>query len=180
MATTLKITEGAPAAYPTIATGLASPTTAFLAAVWQRMESFIGWRWGSRSCTFIVDGPGAWESPLQPVTAVASVEFWNASDAWEAVTQRSDPLGGYCFDDGVYRVTATIGDTATPPGAVQEAFRRLAAYLAENDGSQAGLQKTEIEGLGTVEFTPQQLAPRSIQYSGAGDLLRPWRNLGAS
>jgi len=180
MATTLKITESPPSAYPTIATGLASPTAAFLAAVWQRMESFIGWRWGSRSCVFIVEGPGSWASPLQPVTTVASIEFWNASDAWEAVTPRSDPLGGYCFDAGVYRVTATIGDPVTPPGAVQEAFRRLANYLAENDGSEAGLQKTEIEGLGTVEFAQQHIAARSIQYSGAGDLLRPWRNLGAN
>lgn len=179
MATTLKITESAPAAYPTIATGLASPTTAFLAAVWQRMESFIGWRWGSRSCTFIIEGPGVWASPLQPVTAVASVEFWNAGDAWEAATPRSDPLGGYCFDGGVYRVTATIGDTATPPGAVQEAFIRLANYLDEMNGRELSLQSTTIEGVGSFEFNAPNMAARAMQYSGAADLLRPWRNLGA-
>ncbi len=179
MATTLKITEGVPASYPTIETGLTSPSAEFLSAVWRRIESYIAWRWNERSCEFIASGDGFWEPPLKPATFTAT-EYWNSSDAWEEVTLRPSPLGGYLLDSGTYRFTATLGDTETPPGVIQEAYIRLANYLNEMDGRELSLKATSIEGIGSFEFAAPNLAARAMQFSGAADLLRPFRNLGAN
>ena len=178
MAVTVKITESLPDAYPTIETGITSPSAAFLAAVWQRIESYISERWAARDCVFIAEGPGDWRPPLQPAT-ISATDLWNSSDAWETVTLRPTATGGYVLDgEGPYRITASVGSADDPPGAVQEAYKRLAIYLNENDGSEAGLQKSAIDGVGSFEFGSPNLAARAMQYSGAGDLLRPYRKLG--
>lgn len=180
MAYTLKIEEAMPDAWPTVATDLASASTAFLGAVWQRLESFIAWRWGERVCVFIVEGPGVWVPPLTPVTITTS-QVWTEAGEWEAVALAPSAYGGFDLKKvGPYRFTTTLGSTDDPPPAVQEAFRRLAHYLAEQDGREAGMVETALDGLGAFKFAPGPMAAKSLVYSGAGDLLRPYRKLGAS
>lgn len=180
MAVTVKITESDPASRPTMDVGTTSLSASLLAATWERIEAFIRWRWGARACVFIAEGPGEWRPPLQPAT-VSATDIWNASDAWETVTLRPTATGGYLLEgDGPYRFTAVVGDDdEDPPSALREAYTRLALYLDELNGREVSLKGATIEGVGSFEFEAPNLAARAMQYSGAGDLLRPWRNLGA-
>ncbi|MEL7488640.1 MAG: hypothetical protein AAGJ87_15655, partial [Pseudomonadota bacterium] len=61
MATTLKIIEAKPETYP-IASTTDETTTEEVAqfdkivrATWQRVESYIAFRWGERTCVFTVE-----------------------------------------------------------------------------------------------------------------------------
>lgn len=175
MATTLKIAESPPLEYPAI-TGLTSATA--IAAVWQRIETWINWRWGERECVFTVEGPGHWTPPLQPGIITLS-EIWRDAD-WEAVTLSPTPLGGLVLPEcGHYRIEAAVGSADDPPAAVLEAARRLGQYFAVvAECELAGVEKTTIEGVGAFEMEPRP-AGRAMQLSGCADLLRPWRDLGA-
>ena len=178
MARTLKITEGTPTAYPAVTTPVHAPTEQFLASIWQRIEAYIRFRWAERSCIFIVEGPGEWASPLEPATVTAT-DLWNSSDAWETVTLRAAPFGGYDLASGIYQITATVGSTDEPPAAVLEAFSRLAQYMNMHQGDSADAKASAIQDVGSVEYWAPNIAARAMQYSGAGDLLRPYRKLGA-
>ena len=180
MAYTLRIEEAPPAAWPSTDTDLTAPSTTFLNSVWQRLEAFVGYRWGGRAVTFTVEGPGDWSPPLRPTT-VLTAEIWGAGLAWEAVVLNPSPLGGFSLDQvGPYRFIATVGSADDPPPAVQEAFRRLAHYMADNDGREAGMTETSLDGVGSFKFASPTIAARALAYSGAADLLRPYRNLRAS
>lgn len=181
MATVLRETEGVPASYP-IQPYPWSTEAALIgtAKIWPRIESWTAYRWQERAVVWIVEGPGDWVPRLSPA-AVNTTEVWE-SDAWQAATLSPSALGGYVLDgEGPYRFTATVGDTGTPPAAVQEAARRLAEYFAAASGEELRTAAAgSLSDLGfRMERTPNWLA-RAMQYSGAADLLRPWRNLGAA
>jgi hypothetical protein len=98
------------------------------------------------------------------------------SNAWTETTPPASPLGGYDLPgEGPYRVTASVGG-GTVPAEVNEAFRRLAEYMAETEerpGSASyAIKLGEITE--EIERTPSWLA-KAMQYSGAGDLLRKYR-----
>jgi hypothetical protein len=176
MATTLKQDESLPASYPAV-----SPYDHYFsgeevvdpAIIWQRLESYIAWRWTARAVVWTVEGPGAWAPPLTPVVGAIAWEVWNA--AWEAVSVDPGPLG-HCLEGGTYRATATIGE-GEPPEAVLEAWRRLHEYsrgIAEQfKGDAALIRNSEAE-------TTRGWTAKAMQLSGAADLLRPYRNLGVS
>jgi len=177
MAVTVKQTESAPGSYPTTPRGLSSAAAALDAkTIWQRLESYIVWRWTTRDVTWIVEGPGEWIPPLAPAT-IATVEVWSRASEWETATLDASPLGGYYLPcSGPYRFTGTAGG-GTVPAAVNEAFKRLAEYLAANPGKPgAASERTDVPGVMTSEVTraPSWMA-RAIQNSGAGDLLRNFR-----
>ena len=182
MATTLKQTEGIPAAWPASPSGLSTGAAALDAGMlWGRIEAWIAHRWSSRSVVWIVEGCGEWVAPLCPAT-IATVEVWGTS--WGAVTLNASPLGGWVLDDATYRFTGTVG-AGPVPVAGQEAFRRLAEYAAE--GREYGLWKGRA-GASSVDVklgdnlsqsfdrAPTWLA-RAMQNSGAADLLRPYRGV---
>lgn len=176
--TTLRIIEEAPAAWPAAPSGL-SPKAAAIApaVVWRRLESWIAWRWGARACSFVVEGRyAAWRAPLHPFTA-ATVEAWDG-DAWAAVTLPADPLDGVLLGPAPhYRFAGTLGAAATPPADVLEAYRRLSEYMAEKHGLDGSSSRTvELGGdlKESYERAPTWLA-RAMSYSGAADLLRPYR-----
>lgn len=179
-ATTIKQTEAAPAAYPATPTGLSTAAAALdPEMVWQRIEAYTAHRWSERAVTWIVEGCGDWHPPLTPVT-IATVESWRA-DAYEATEISASPLGGYCLPGGTFRFVGTAGDDeAEIPAAVQEAFRRLAEYLAATKKGTPGTTRERVTaGSITVDRTRSaSWAAQAMQNSGAGDLLRNYRRAG--
>jgi hypothetical protein len=175
MATTIKAVEAIPDTYPDAPDGLSTAAAALAPAlIWQRIESYIAWRWTSRTVTWIADGPGEWTPPLTPAT-VSTVEIWAGTD-WADVTPDASPLGGYWLPGcGPYRFTGTVG-SGDVPAAVSEAYRRLAEYFAAKAGRQGAT--SESVAAGSINLSVRRSASwmaEAIQNSGAGDLLRPYR-----
>jgi hypothetical protein len=193
MSATLSIEEGQPTTWPSVdpADSQAIPSTPeadeatlrkLARAAWLRVESYIGHRWGVRSVTFIVDGPGCWVPPLRPFAAT-TFEQW-LDNGWTAVTLAPSALGGYVLDQaGPYRLTGNLGTATAPPQPVTEAVWRLTKFFEAADtmpAEERGLSRHKLD-LGALsverEQNPTWIA-RALQQSGAGDLLRPWRALG--
>ncbi len=176
--TTLKIDEGRPNDWQDAPQGPSTRAARLSPAiVWRRLEVWIAWRWGERPCTFIVEGGcGAWRAPLTPFV-IETTEVWDG-DTWAAVTLPTSPLGGVQIGDAShYRFTGTLGADEDPPEDVLEAYARLAEYSVEKRGL-AGSSSRTVELGGELresyDRAPTWLA-RAIQYSGAADLLRPYR-----
>jgi hypothetical protein len=174
MATTIKQTEGVPAAYPST-----SPAIELGDVAWQRVEQWIAWRYAPRSASWIVEGPGAWSPPLAPAT-LTTVEIWE-NGAWSAVTlPDASPFGGFMLTGaGPYRVTAVVGDDdAEVPAVVWEAVKRLAAYLASKPGKPGARSESVTAGSVSISSSrsPTWMAA-AMQNSGAADLLRGLRNV---
>lgn len=179
MAVTVEFSEGVPNVWPDAPDGLTPAAAALDAApIWARLEAWCGIRWSVRAATALVDGYGKWHPPVTPFV-VTAVEKWSAGE-WVATTYSLNPFGGLMLEtDGEFRITGTVGDDSVPPPPVQEAFRRLAEYLADTMPKAAGSSGVKID-LGTVavevQRSPTWLA-RAIHNSGAADLLRPYRRL---
>ncbi|WP_037471600.1 hypothetical protein [Sinorhizobium fredii] len=179
MATTIKQTEAIPASYPATPSGLSTAAQALDPdMIWQRIEAYIAYRWTSRNAAWIVEGCGEWNPPLTPAT-VSTVEVWE-DYAWTETTLDPSPLGGYFLPgDGPYRFTATVGGGSpapTVPEAVNEAFRRLAEYMAADRGT-AGVtrEQTSVGSITVATSRSSSWMAQAMQNSGAGDLLRPYR-----
>lgn len=168
MATTLRQTEPIPASYPMLA-----PTV--LNHVWERIESYISWRFSSRTVIWIVEGCGEWFPPLSPTT-LTTFERWDGT-AWVTWTPVLSPRG-YELGDGTYRFTGTVGANINVPAAVSTACQRLAAYMAASAGEAGARSVQESDGRlsRTVERSESWTA-RAMQNSGAADLLRPYRRI---
>ena len=176
MAETIKQTEAIPSSYPAVPSGLSTAAAALDSAmIWQRIESYTAFRWADRQVVWTVEGEGDWCPPLTPAT-VTAVEVWEAL-AWTATTPPASPYGGYDFPgEGPYRVTADVGD-GTAPAAVNEAFRRLAEYMAEGE-KHPGASSFSTSIGGAIDISETRNAAwmaRALQNSGAADLLRPYR-----
>lgn len=172
----LKQTEGQPERYVADADYAGddgAPGT--VAALWQRIESYIARRWHERPVTWVICGSGDWTPPLVPAT-VQTAEVWH-DGAYHTIDAPAGPLG-YVFAPGTYRITATVGEDADPPAAVLAAFDRLLGYVQDESALSASVTRTSL-GLGNglsedFERPPTWMA-RSLQYSGAADMLRPYR-----
>lgn len=173
-ATTIKQTEAVPSAYPAAPDGLSTAAAALDAdMIWQRIESYVAHRWTSRAVVWTVEGCGEWQPPLTPAT-ITTVEIWQGG-AWETVALPPSPMGGYCLPGGTYRFTGTVG-SGTVPAAVNEAFRRLAEYMAAKQGAPGTTRERVTAGSVTVDKSRSaSWAAQAMQNSGAGDLLRPYR-----
>lgn len=174
MALIVRQEESTPASRPTIP-GLSAGADALNHdAIWQRLESWIAYRYGERSVEWIVQGPGTFVPPLKPYTVDTS-ERWNG-EAWEVTTLTLAPVG-FELDSGTYRVTATVG-TDNVPEVVVEAFTRLAEYLAD-DAQMAKTVNGQTVRLGSgVEYQaerPVAWQAKALHLSGASDLLRAYR-----
>lgn len=179
MVVTIDIQEGEPGACPSIGADI-DPAQAAIA--WRRVEGWIGWRWGVRPVAFVLEGAGEWAPPLVPLAEPVAATW--CAGAWAAITPPAGPLGGFLFDTvGPHRVEALLGSAEPPPEMVREAVRRLAHYNTELAGQAAELastRRTSIAGALDIESTADpRLLARALTYSGAADLLRPWRKLGA-
>lgn len=176
MAVTLKEAEATPESYPEAPEGLSAAAAAVSAdAIWQRLEAYCRARWTVREVVWMVEGQGTWEAPLLPAT-LNTVEVWEGG-VWAECTPAVSPWGGYELPgDGPYRVTADVGGGEVP-AAVMEAFRRLAEYLADTP-DRAGVSRYSVSMGGAVEESYDRnpaWAGRALEYSGAADLLRPYK-----
>ena len=175
MAATVKQDEAVPATYPATPSGLSTGAAAVPPAViWQRIEPYVSTRWTARQVIWIAEGPGDWALPLAPPFAVTAFEEWTGS-AWTAFSPDLSPYGYALAGEGPYRFTATVGG-GTVPAAVNEAFRRLAEYMAVDQNSLGATSESYNVGPITVS-TSRNAAwmARAMVNSGAADLLRPYR-----
>jgi hypothetical protein len=178
MATTIRQSESLPADYPAAPSGLSVAAKALdPALIWQRLESYVAWRWSARDVMWIATGHGEWHPPLAPAT-IATMEVWNDS-SWETATLDPSPLDGFRLHGyGPFRFTASVGG-GDVPAAVNEAFRRLAEYFVAKVGTPgAGTEQTIVFGvLKTETIRSESWMALALQNSGAADLLRPYRKV---
>ena len=196
----LRETETIPTTWPEVAGVSARAAAVDPAPIWQRIEAWIAYRWVNRQIVWVVDGIADCEfrPPKGPVTSFTALDVWTGT-AWDTAPLITGPLDGLIVPhDGTYRITARIG-TGDPPASVLEAFRRLADYHGQvplvqapgasaysatfqaNDTKNGPLVFTfdgDVDGssLNTLSATrdPKYIA-RAMQYSGAADMLRPYR-----
>jgi len=172
----IKQFEDVPATYPAAPSGLSARAAALDAKmIWARIEAYTAWRFTLREVvwTLIGDGGDQFNPRLTPVVSREG-HAWR-QEAWVPVSLLDGPLGIILPSDGTFKITAQVGG-GDVPAAVSEAFRRLAEYLADDPGT-AGASSTAVE-IGPIreelERNPAWVA-KAMQYSGAGDLLRPYR-----
>lgn len=151
------------------------------AAIWARLESYISRRWGERQAVWTVQGPGDWSPHILPADNFVVSIFDDLTKTWTAVpVVEATPFGLNLPHCAVYKIVATVGDTGDIPAIVQQAYLRLAAYMAEVETTDypAGASSYEVDLGGAVKETVQR-APtwiaRALQHSGAADLLRGYR-----
>lgn len=178
MATTIRQSEALPAAYPAAPSGLSAAAKAIdPALIWQRIESYIAYRFTPRAVMWIATGHGEWHPPLSPAT-IATSELWDGA-AWETATLDPSPLDGFLLPGyGPFRFTASVGGGEVP-AAVLEAFRRLAEYMAAPRGTAgASTERITVPGVLTTETVrSQSWLALALQNSGAADVLRPYRKV---
>jgi len=179
MSVTLNQAEDIPAAYPDVPEGLSDAAGAINSdMIWQRIEAYISYRWTARQVVWIVEEYGDWIPILFPAT-ISLIEYWNGLE-WRETTLESSAYGGFQLpNDGPYRFTASVG-AGTVPENVNEAFRRLAEYFAEDLRVPKGVSSYSfnLDGAVSEDYTlsPSWLA-KAMQYSGAADLLRSYRKV---
>jgi hypothetical protein len=96
MATVIQINETPSPTFPATPSPLSVAAKAIgPAVIWQRIESYIVWRWTPRDVNWVVEGPGEFHPTLAPAT-IATVEAWSrGANVWETATLDASPLGGY-------------------------------------------------------------------------------------
>lgn len=163
----IRQSEGAPESYPAVegVTGTA------LASAWQRIEHYIAHRFAARQVVWRLDTEaGEWHPPLGPVAAISAQQ-----SGGDPYTPETGPMGGYILPCGQVTVTATVG-AGPVPEAVSEAVRRLAKYLAFEDGLSPGVTRFS-SGAFNASIRREDIAPaKALQNSGAADLLRAYRS----
>jgi hypothetical protein len=169
--------EETPESYPASPSGMSDPASWIDAGIiWERIEAYTRTRYTVREVVWTVEGreDENWKPPLAPL-ASQTAEKWE-SGGWVSVTLSDGPVGFCLPSDGVFKVTAQVGE-GTPPKAVTEAFRRLAEYMAD-DTDRAGVSSYSVNMGGAIQESYQRNAAhaaRALQNSGAADMLRPYR-----
>jgi hypothetical protein len=170
----IKQIEAIPDDYPTVPWGLSTEAAALDSdMIWARIEAYTAHRYTPREIVWTVEGAGDWTPPIIPVNTITA-EVWE-SGQWSDTTLQAGPYGFCLIGDGPYRITADVGG-GDVPAPVSGAFTRLAEYMADDPGRVGSSSFTDKIGPldESVTRTPTWLA-RAMQYSGAGDLLRPYR-----
>jgi hypothetical protein len=176
--------EELPTSYPDAPAGLSEAAAALDAdMIWQRIESYVAHRWTPRTATWMLVGDGNWLPNLTPVT-ISTFEYWDGgNDAYVSVSPRPGAFGGFLLEGRVgteWKITGSVGGGATVPATVNEAFRRLAEYLADDRGDPSGASDFSMNIGGEISESHRRSAQwvaRAMQLSGAADLLRPFRKV---
>ena len=175
MADLLHEIENKPAAYPA-APSLSSAAAALDAnSIWERIENYIRTRYTERQVVWIVEAchNENWTPPLSPVVSL-SAEVWT-DGAWVSTDLTEAPLGYTLPKYGTFRITAQVG-AGEAPNAISEAFRRMAEYSVERFERAGAMGGTVSVGSINLSYSRTAAhAAKALQYSGAADLLRPYR-----
>lgn len=206
MAELMREVEGVPESWPVIPEAdlipitdiTGQPVNSDLAWVWQRIEAYSRERWTPREVVWLVQGGGAWTPPLSPVR-IEMMETW-AGD-WMPGAGKRSPWGSLVLSGDAHRITGIVGENNPVPPVVMKAAARLANYLTQQiDGSDPDLWATKMRwivtppdeaitvGEGTASITrghkteesyerAADYIAKALQYSGAADLLRPYRRM---
>ena len=170
----IKEIEATPAAYPNAPAGLSDEAVAIdPSVIWSRLESWVRVRWSPRTVVWLVEGPGDFAPPLQPVT-VETVEVWGADD-WSSVTAIPSPYGIRLPGAGPYRITATVGSDNPPDATAEAAYTRLAEFLASSpDEFKPGMSSMAVSvgDVSTRISRDPHFVAKAVHSSGAFDLLR--------
>lgn len=138
-------------------------------ATWLRFEAWCRkYRWGVREVVWTAQGAGDFRPPILPATLTKS-EYWTGT-AWAQEDPKPEPWG-YCWPQGVWRLTYQVG-AETAREDVLEAARRYEDYLAEVQGM-AGA--SSIRDGDYAVTRSQNAVARALELSGAADLLREYR-----
>lgn len=176
----IKQFEAVPAAYPAAPSGLSVAAAALDAdMIWARIEGYTAYRFTPREIVWTLIGNAGDQFHPRLTPVVSSVSHIWTGEAWEDVALLQGPLGLCLPSDGTYRITAQVG-AGDVPAPVSEAFRRLAEYLGGARGStdEPGASRSSFKVGGTLDFEVERnpaWVAKAMQYSGAGDLLRPYR-----
>ncbi|SDL79965.1 hypothetical protein [Paracoccus chinensis] len=199
MAETIRTIEAVPEAWPELpANELILANAADTAAwAWQRIEAYCAHRWTPREVMWLVQGDGEWFPPIAPAV-ITKVESWEGGD-WRPTVPEASPFGRLCLWGDAHRITATVGADNPPPPLVLKAATRLINYLCQQiDRNDPDLWATSMRWItsppdeqitvrdGTATITrgdktqesytrPADYIAKALQYSGAADLLRPYR-----
>ena len=161
-----------------------------LSWAWQRIEAYCAHRWTPREVIWLVQGNGDWSPPLTPTT-VTKVETWQRGE-WQEVAIEPHPFGRITLNGDAHRITATVGEANPAPAAVVKAASRLVNYLVQQiDAHDPDLWATSMSWVRVPEMKEGEAVPdhktnesytrradyiaKALQYSGAADLLRPYR-----
>src|SRR5258707_1349730 len=130
MATTIQINETPSPTFPPTPSPLSTAAAALgPTVIWQRIESYIVWRWTSRAINWVVEGPGEGPRSLAPAK-FPPLGFGSKAEVGEPASLDASPLGGFGLPGtGPYRSPGRAGG-GTVPAAVNLAFIRLAEYMA--------------------------------------------------
>lgn len=178
MAVTLHVHEN-PAPNPTPAPDGLSVTAAALdpAPIWGRIEAWCSYRWALRVTLTTIEGEAGdeWVTPIAPF-ALDSALIWKG--AWVDATIWDTGLGLALPISGRFKLIGTYGEDEAPDATVNEAYRRLAEYIADAEHHRfAGASSVKVDaGQVGIQYdrAPTHMA-RAIALSGAADLLRPYR-----
>lgn len=198
MAETIRTIEAFPEAWPELpANELILAYSADTAAwAWQRIEAYCAHRWTPREVIWLVQGDGEWFPPIAPAV-ITQVESWEGG-GWRLTIPEASPFGRLCLWGDAHRVTATVGADNPPPPVVLKAATRLINYLSQQiDRDDPDLWATSMRWVVTPPDTisasdgaasvtrgaqtqesytrPADYIAKALQYSGAADLLRPYR-----
>ena len=174
LATTVSQREADPTAWPGAPGGMSDAAVGLdWDMIWQRLEGWVAYRWTPRDVTWIVEGPGHWTAPLAPATVSAGYRW--TGEAWATFTLPAGPFG-HDLPAGIYKIEASVGG-GDVPDAVNEAFRRLAEYMADAIATPAGARSYAAETGQLSERVTRDPAwmAKALHQSGAADLLRPYR-----
>jgi hypothetical protein len=181
----MEITELTEPVYPDAPAGLSDAAAALpKEIIWDRLEQFTNYKIGERSVRYRVwsQQKQPWWVPAERPFVVTRVQIADTKIE-DYVEKTVRPR-----DDGAVRlgcpalVTATIG-AATAPPLYLEAYKRLAEYWATPSIAPEGVTRYSLSvGPDITESVSKTAAhtARGMVNSGAADLLRKYRGLGAA
>src|SRR3546814_7605122 len=118
-ATTIKQTEALPASYPDVTpyphrpveNGGVTDAEIDPALVWQRIESYIAYRWSEREVVWIVEGSGDWTPPVSPAT-ITETEVWRSEEhTSELQSLMRSSYAVFCLETKTQNIMRNLVDT---------------------------------------------------------------------
>lgn len=145
-------------------------------AILDRIEGYTGRWFGSRSVTWLVQGPALFRPTLATLGPVV-VSFWDR--AWtELPIPYAEHIGFDLSRAGRWMVAGIAGSDDPLPEPFAEAYRRLSEYLAAGDAAGEhwvpGLQSLTVSdnGVSFAQRRDTNWKADAMRQSGAADALR--------